>query len=54
MSRKLRPLAAVAMVALIGAGCPNGSAENGNTGTGSSTGNGSSGGNKNATNRVRR
>jgi hypothetical protein len=33
------------MVALIGAGCSNGSAENGNTGTGSS------GGNENATNR---
>jgi hypothetical protein len=32
------------MVALIGAGCSNGSAENGNTGTGS----GSSGGNKSA------
>jgi hypothetical protein len=43
MSRKLRPLAALAMVALIGAGCSNGSAENGNTA--------SSGGNKNATNR---
>jgi hypothetical protein len=47
MSRRLRPLAALAMVALIGAGCSNGSAENGNTGTGT----GSSGGNKNATNR---
>ena len=34
------------MVTLIGAGCSNGSAENGDTGTGSSTGN------KNATNRV--
>jgi hypothetical protein len=45
MSRKLRPLAALAMVALIGAGCSNGSAENGSTGTGSSTGN------TNATNR---
>jgi hypothetical protein len=41
MSRKLRPLAALAMVALIGAGCSNGAAETGNTGTGS----------KNATNR---
>jgi hypothetical protein len=40
MSRKLRPLAALAMVALIGAGCSNGSAKNGN-----------SGGNENATNR---
>jgi hypothetical protein len=47
MSRKLRPLAALAMVALTGAGCSNGSAEKGNTGTGSSTG--SSGGNENAT-----
>jgi hypothetical protein len=43
MSRKLRPLAALALAALIGAGCSNGSAENGNTGTGSS------GGNENAT-----
>jgi hypothetical protein len=43
MSRKLRPLAALAMVAIIGAGCSNGSAENGNTDTGSS------GGNENAT-----
>ena len=34
MSRTLRPLAALAIVALIGAGC--GSAENGNTGTASS------------------
>jgi hypothetical protein len=41
MKRKLRPLAALAMVALIGAGCSNGSAENTNTGTGS--------GDKNAT-----
>ncbi|MEU0568479.1 hypothetical protein ABZ297_24285 [Nonomuraea sp. NPDC005983] len=40
MRRKLRPLAALAMVALIGAGCSNASAENGG-----------SGGNKNATNR---
>ncbi len=44
MSRKLRPLAALALVALISAGCSDGSAENGNTGTGSSTANGSSGG----------
>jgi hypothetical protein len=48
MSRKLRPLAALAMVALIGAGCSNGSAENGSTGTASSAG---TGGNKNATDR---
>jgi hypothetical protein len=39
MNRKLRPLAALVMVALIGAGCSNGSAENGNAG------------NENATNR---
>jgi hypothetical protein len=45
MRRKLRPLAALAMVAVIGAGCSDGSAENGSAGTGSS------GGNKNATNR---
>jgi hypothetical protein len=43
MRRKLRPLAALAMVALIGAGCSNEPAENGNAG--------SSGGNENATNR---
>jgi hypothetical protein len=49
MSRKLRPLAALAMVALVGAGCSNGSAENGDTGTGSSAGSGSSGGTTNAT-----
>ena len=35
MSRKLRPLAALATVALIGAGCSNEPAENDNTGTGS-------------------
>jgi hypothetical protein len=45
MRRKLRPLAALAMVAVIGAGCSDGSAENGSAGTGSS------GGNKSATNR---
>jgi hypothetical protein len=39
MSRKLRPLATLAMVALIGAGCSNEPAENGNAG------------NENATNR---
>jgi hypothetical protein len=57
MSRKLWPLAALATVALIGAGCSNGSAENGNTGTGtasrsgtaSSTGTTSSGANKKLT-----
>jgi len=46
MSRKPR-LAALAIVALIGAGCSNGSAEDGDTGTGNSSG--SSGGNENAT-----
>jgi hypothetical protein len=40
MSRKLRPLAAIALVALIGTGCSNGSAESGDTGTASSTGTG--------------
>ncbi|MGH3100527.1 MAG: hypothetical protein ACRDPU_06025, partial [Thermoleophilia bacterium] len=38
MSRTLQPLAAVAIVGLIGAGCSNGSAENGNSGTASNTG----------------
>jgi hypothetical protein len=33
MRRKLRPLAALAVVALIGASCSNGSAENGSTST---------------------
>ena len=37
MSRKLWPLAALATVALIGAGCSNGSAENGSTGTATGT-----------------
>ncbi len=52
MGRTLRLLAALAMVALIGAGCSNGSAENGNTGTVSNTGaasNTSTGGNKKLT-----
>ena len=44
MSRQLRPLAALAMVGAIVAGCSNGSAESGSTGTGT----GSGGGNKNA------
>jgi hypothetical protein len=48
MTRKSWALAALAMVALIGAGCSNGSAENGSTGASSSTGTASS--NKNATN----
>jgi len=43
-SRTLRPLAALAIVTLIGAGCSDGSAENGNTGTGT-------GSSENATNR---
>ena len=38
MSRTLRPLAAFAIVGLISAGCSNGSAENGNSGTASSSG----------------
>jgi hypothetical protein len=42
--RRLRPLAALAMVALIGAGCSDTPAETGNTGTGSN------GANKSATN----
>ena len=46
MSRKLWPLAALATVALIGAGCSNGSAENGNTGTAGRSG---TGGSKNLT-----
>jgi hypothetical protein len=37
MKRELRPLAALVMVALIGAGCGSGSAENGSTGTGGSS-----------------
>jgi hypothetical protein len=45
MSRKLWPLAALSTVALIGAGCSNDSAENGNTGTGTA----SSGANKKLT-----
>jgi hypothetical protein len=40
MSKKAGPLAVLALVALIGAGCSNGSAENGSTGTASSTGTG--------------
>jgi hypothetical protein len=48
MSGALRPLAALAIVALIGAGCSNGSAENGNTGTAGSSG---TGGDKKATDR---
>ncbi|MDX6585300.1 MAG: hypothetical protein QOI10_4484 [Solirubrobacterales bacterium] len=50
MSRRLRPLAALAMVALISAGCSNAPAENGNTGTGTATASSTgTGGNKNAT-----
>ena len=51
--RRLRPLAALAMVALIAAGCSNEPAENGNTGTGSSTDTvtASSGGKEKTTNR---
>jgi hypothetical protein len=43
MSRRLWPLAALATVALIGAGCSNGSAGNGNTGTGTARSTGSTG-----------
>jgi hypothetical protein len=52
MSRKRWPLAVLATVALIGAGCSNGSSENGNTsssGTASSTGTASGGANKKLT-----
>lgn len=52
MSRKVGPLAAlvmVAIVALTSAGCSNGSAENGSSSGGAGTGTGSSGGSKNAT-----
>jgi hypothetical protein len=42
MSRKVWPLAALAIVALIGGGCSNGSAENGHAGTASHTGGGGS------------
>jgi hypothetical protein len=51
MTRTLRPLAALAMLAVISAGCSNGSAENSNTGAASSSGSASkagTGGNKNA------
>jgi hypothetical protein len=53
VTRRLRPLAALAMVALVIAGCSNEPAENGNTSTGSSTATvtGSSGSNKKATTR---
>jgi hypothetical protein len=43
MSRTLRPLAALAMLAVISAGCSNGAAENGTTDTVSSAGTGSNG-----------
>ena len=46
MSRTLRPLAALAIVALIGAGCSNGSAENGSTGTGTASSTGTGGNRK--------
>ena len=52
MSRRRRPLAALAMVALIGAGCSNGSAENGNAGTGAAApARGGNGGSTNAPDR---
>jgi hypothetical protein len=40
MSMKRRPLVALAIVALIGAGCSSGSAENGDTGTGTASSSG--------------
>ena len=40
MTRRIRPLAALAIVALVGAGCSSGSAESGSTGSASSGGNG--------------
>ena len=43
MRRKLPPLAALAMVALIGAACSNGSAKNGSTGTGTASSSGTTG-----------
>jgi hypothetical protein len=43
MSRKLWPLAALATVALIGAGCSNDSAENGSTATGTASSTGTAG-----------
>jgi hypothetical protein len=46
MSRTLLPLAAFALVALIGAGCSNGSAENGNTGAGTPSSSGTGGSTK--------
>lgn len=49
-SRRLRPLAALAIVALIGAGCSSGSAENANTDSAISAGTGA-GAKKNATGR---
>jgi hypothetical protein len=49
MKRKLPPLAALAMVALIGTGCSNGATENGDTGSGSNAGTG--GNNRNITDR---
>ena len=56
MSRGLRVLAALVMVALIGAGCSNGSGENGNPGagsTGTGAGTGSSAGSKNTSRHAR-
>ena len=51
MRRTSRALAALALLALIGAGCSSGAAENGDTGTGSSVGAGTSTAKKPATNR---
>src|SRR5918995_159545 len=49
MSRTFRPLAALAMIAVIVAGCSNGSAGNGNTGTTSNTGTANSSGTASST-----
>jgi hypothetical protein len=49
MSRRPWPLVALATVALIGAGCSNDSAENGNTGTASGSGSASSSGTASST-----
>ena len=48
MSRKPWPLVALATVALIGAGCSNGSGGNGNTGTGSASSSGTTSGTRTA------
>ena len=49
MKRTLRPLAALAMLAVISAGCSNGSADNSSTGTTSNTGTAKSSGSSSST-----